>query len=177
MIDKSEDDYAELAREIVNSTSDDVAEFLKPLSDKDKKSRSRDPNDRLREYRIIVERTVGWTFCQSYSELMKSFLNEEIRGEEFESQFLRLRSQGIVRTKELCEKIEEGIESIPNFYYPSKSVDFKSVLDNFYFDLDPYNPKLDESESNDYEYSEEKLRAIVKEKVFPVVQESCEIDN
>jgi hypothetical protein len=91
---------------------------------------------------------------------MKRFLNEKIGGEG------------------ICVGIfENKIDPIPDFYYTSKPVDIQSAISNLFFDVDQYSPEIDDSESNEYVYSEGKLRSIVKEETFPILQKYCETEN
>lgn len=136
---------------MMGNNEGDFSKFMRDLDEslEGKKSRSKDPREKLVGYKILLGGVVFWKSRQSYFEIIKSFLNEEIGGEEFQSQFLNLRSGNMRIVTEICEKIEEGTEPIPDFYYTSKSVDFNSALDNLFFAVDEYGPEIDDSESSE----------------------------
>lgn len=103
-----EEDYSEFLRES-NDYSDIEAQLSKWFEEDEgdlESKESKSTSNQLRDYRIFIESGVFRESCQSYFELMKRFVNEEIGGKDFESQFLRLRGQDIVRSNELCEKIQ-----------------------------------------------------------------------
>ena len=56
-------------------------------------------------------------------------------------------------------------------------VDLQSALNSLFFDVDQYCLDIDDSESNEYLYGKGKLRSIVKEKTFPILQKYCDTEN
>lgn len=167
----------ELVNEMLSSweSNDDILEELGPF----KKPRDRSKNliQKLTNYNIVVERAVRWASRQTYLELLKSFLAKEIGGITFRSEFLAFRTQNMIKTDEICKKIEEGIKPIPDFYYISKSEDFCSAIDNIFFAVDQFDPHLEDSDWNEIVYSESKLRSVIQESYLPILQKSCDLDD
>lgn len=64
----------------------------------------------------------------------------------------------MLKVDEISEIIEEVKKPIPDFYYTSKSEGFSSATDNLYFDIDLYDPDLEDSDWYEVSYSESKLR-------------------
>lgn len=83
----------------------------------------------------------------------------------------------MAKENEIWERIEDNIEPIPDLSYTSKAVDFTSVIDNIFFDVDRFDPDIEDSDWNDYVYSESKLRSVIKEEYLPRLQESCNLDD
>ena len=164
MVDKSEEKFLEF-----------MAGLDKSLESK--KSRSPDPHRQVTRYHILIERTVCWSYRQRYFELVKSFIKKEIGGEKFHSEFFQLWYQDMRRVRELCRKIEENSEPIPDLYYTDKAAGFSSAISNLFFDVDRYDSDADELglDSGDIVYSEAKLRSVVKEQYFPDLEKYYEI--
>ena len=165
---------------MADTSEDKFLEFMAGLDEslENKKSRSQDPHRQVTRYQILIERTVCWSYRQSYFELVKSFIKEEIGGEKFQSEFFKLWYEDMRRADEICEKIEENREPIPDFSYTSKSVGFTSAISNLFFNVERYDSNADELglESGDIVYSEAKLRSVVKEKFFPKLEKYYEAE-
>lgn len=153
-----------------NENDIDILEELLGSSKKPR-DRSKNPLQKLRRYRIIVEASVDWTSRQACLELLKSFLSKEIDGVTFSSKFFRLRGQNRARVNEICEKIEERIEPISDLYYTAKAADFCSAMDDIFFIVEPFDPDIEEDEENldlnDVIYGEKTLRLSLQTRILP----------
>lgn len=172
----------QIAQEITasfNYYNDNDIDILEELLGPSKKPRDRSKNlsQKLINYNIVVEQGLFWVSRQAYLELLKSFLLKEIDGVTFSSKFFRLRGQNMARADEICEKIEEGIKPIPDFYYISKSDDFNSAIDGLFFAIECYSPNIEDSDWNETVYSESKLRSVIQERYLPILQKSCDLDD
>ena len=140
-----------------------------------------EPDVIITRYRILIERSVFWSARQAYLELFKSFLSKKIGGETFRTKFFRLKGQNVRRTYEICNKIEgeidEKIEEEIDLYYTSKATDFSRVIGNLYFEIDQYEPDIDDWDWNEIVYSESKLRSVILENYLPIIQKSCDLDD
>jgi hypothetical protein len=142
---------------------------------------SKNTLQKLRNYNILVEVSVGWASRQAYLELLKSFLSKEINGEVFSSKFFRLRGRNMRKVNEICEKIEESIKPIPDLYYSVKAADFYSAMSNLFFIVEAFDSKIDEDDDNlnlnDVIYGEKTLRLSLKREILPILEKSCDLDD
>lgn len=140
-----------------------------------------EPNTILREYRVFIENSVVWRYRKNYIDLIESFLSKEIDGEIFSKKFFDLRYQTMRETTQLCEKIEENLNPIPDLFYTFKSDNFNSAIGDLFFtvdDFDPnYNPEIEDSDLNDFVYSERKLRAVIQKVYLPILKKSCDLED
>ena len=118
-------------------------------------------NRTLTKYKAVLEKPIFWGYRESYFKIIKSFIDKEIDAKKFDSEFLRLRSENTAQTTLLFRKINKGSKTISDFSFTTKSFDFVSVIGDIFFDLDLFDPSLDDSESSSYGYSEGKLRSVV----------------
>lgn len=180
----------QMGQEIISSLSyykdndiDILEELLGPSIGPSKKPRDLSKNtlQKLQEYHILVEASVFWASRQAYFELLKSFLSKEIDGETFSSKFIRLRGRNMRRKNEICEKIEESTEPIPDLYYTAQAADFNSAIDDFFFIVEPFNPEIEEDEDNldvnDVIYGEKTLRLSLQTQILPRLEEACGLDD
>ena len=135
------------------------------------------PIEKLKNYNYIVDDSVFWASRQAYLEVIQSFLSKKIDGETLTFKFFQLRNQDMIRTDELCAIIEDKILPIPDLYYTFKATDFNSTIDDLYFEIDRYDPNIDDWNWNDIVYSESKLRSVIKEKFVPRLQHSCNLND
>ena len=162
---------------------DILEELLGPSIGPPKKPRNLSKNtlQKLRQYNIVVEASVCWASRQAYFELLKSFLSKEIDGETFSSKFLRLRGQDMARVNEICEKIEESTEPIPDLYYTAKAAYFNSIMSDLFFIVEPFDPDIEEDEENldlnDVIYGEKTLRLSLQTQILPILEKSCGLDD
>ena len=180
----------QMGQEIVTSLKyykdndiDILEELLGPSIGPSKKPRNLSKNtlQKLRKYNILVEASVFWASRQAYLELLKSFLSKEIDGVIFSSKFFRLRGQNMARVDEICEKIEESTEPIPDLYYTAKAADFNSAIDALFFIVEPFDPDIKENEDNlnlnDVIYGEKTLRLSLQRRILPRLEKSCDLDD
>ena len=118
-------------------------------------------NRTLTKYEVVFENPIFWASRESYFKIIKSFIEKEIGAKKFDSEFLKLRSENMAQINLLVQKINKGSKTIPDFSFTTKSFDFVSVIGDIFFDLDLFDPSLDDSESSSYGYSEGKLRSVV----------------
>jgi len=78
---------------------------------------------------------------------------------------------------EICDIIEEDKKPIPDFYYTSKSEDFSSLIGDLYFEIDLYDPDREDSDWDEFTYSESKLRSLIHEEYVPIFQKCCDLEN
>ena len=135
------------------------------------------PIEKLKNYKFLVGDSVFWASRQAYLEVVQSFLSKKIDGETLTSKFFQLRIQDIISTEELCAIIEDQILPIPDLYYTFKATDFRSAIGDLYFEIDRYDPKIDDWDWNDIVYSESKLRSVIQEKYVPRLQQSCDLND
>jgi hypothetical protein len=107
---------------------------------------SKNLQQKLTNYHILIEDVVGWNSRQVYLNLFRSFLLNEIGGLTFASEFMKIRNDDMSKVVKLSEKIEEDKKPIPDFCYTSKSEDFNSAIDNIYFAITQYDPDLEDSD-------------------------------
>ena len=139
-----------------------------------KKSRTeRPPLHVIRtRYRCLVSSSVFWDSRQAYLDLLQTFLSKEMDGERFCSEFFRLRMKNIQRTNELCDQIENRIQPIPDLHlhHTAKAAGFDSEIGDLFFEVDRYDPEIEDSDWNEIVYSESKLRFVIQEYYFPKLQ-------
>ena len=140
------------------------------------------PSQKLITYISIIENSVFWSSRENYLELLQSFLSKKIDAKTFTFEFCDLRGQDMDNASELCEKIENDIVPIPDFYYTHKAACFISIIDELFFDIDRYEPNIENSDNiDDYDlnnvtYSENELRWVIQEKFVPRLQQSCDLN-
>jgi len=117
----------------------------------------------LLKYRIVFEDYIMWQSKEEYYQIIESFLNTKIDGENFVDQILTLRNKNMID----AEVLEENLKSKTDFHLTSKSIGFASVIDNIYFVLDLFDSTQNDLESNPYSLSENGLRSEIK-KIFDV---------
>ena len=100
-------------------------------------------------------------------------------GKTFRLEFSHLRTQNMIHANEVCRIIEDRIFPVPDLYYTFKASDFSSALDAFFFELDRYDPDLDNSFWDDTgtAYSENQLRSVIQKEFVPCFQQSCDLDD
>ena len=130
---------------------------------KEGKKSSKSPTEKLESYNFIVYDIVFWASRQVYLKLIQSFLSKKIDGRTLESQFFELRINNMKESEELCRIIEDQILPIPDFCYTCKAKDFGSIIEDIYFEIKLYSPDIDDQDSNDFVFSESKLRSILHE--------------
>lgn len=155
------------------------------------RDRSKNLSQKLTNYIIVVGASVSWASRQAYLELIQNFLSKKIDGITFQSEFLSLRGQNMSKANEICEKIEDGLKPIPDFYYTSKADDFDSEINDLFFPVEAYvpveaydsdiddsdDPDIDDSYWDEICPSENKLRSIIQEKFVPRFQQSCDLND
>lgn len=162
---------------VTNTRSDLEREFLEKMNQKPKKDRSKNLDQKLRNYRILIECFVDWNSRHPYLNLLRQFLRKEIGGITFRLEFFVLRGQNRARVTEICDIIEEDKKPIPDFYYTSKSEDFSSLIGDLYFEIDLYDPDREDSDWDEFTYSESKLRSLIQEEYVPIFQKCCDLEN
>lgn len=165
-----------LAQELIAADLDDYNLDILGPSTKRRKS-LKTPGEKLTNYHIFVDDSVFWGSRQAFLKLIQSFLCKQIDGETFTSKFFRLRSQSMAKAEEICERIEDNIQPILDLNYTSKAVDFGSEIADLFFEIDRFDPDIEDSDWNDYVYSESKLRSVIKEGYLPGFLESCDLDD
>ena len=133
--------------------------------------------ERLQNYRVLIQDVIVWDSKQFYLDLLKDFLTNKIDGGTFCSKFLEIRYKNLFRISEICNKIEEDIMPIPNFLYTSESGNFAAALDDLFFEVERYDPDIDDSDWNEVGCSENQLRSIIQETYAPILQQSCNLDS
>lgn len=172
------EESAKIANDIclgVGPTMDDLLDNVDPA--KKPRDLSKNSVQKLRNYNVIIQRVVRWNHRETYLKLLKSFLLKQIDGETFCFEFFTLRGEINSKTNEICNNIEENLDSILDFSYVSKSKNFDSAIEDLFFDVDQFDPDIEDSVWNDIVYSESKLRAVIKEEYLPILQKSCNLDD
>ena len=169
------EELEKLAQELIASDFDPDLNILGP-SKKPRKS-LKTPIEKLKSYNLIVENSVFWASRQAYLEMIQSFLSKKIDGETLTSKFLELRTQDMIRTNELCARIEDQILPIPDLYYTFKAKDFSSAINGLFLAIDQYDPDFDDSNWNDIVSSESKLRSVIQKKFVPRLEKSCDLND
>lgn len=123
-------------------------------------------------YRCLISSSVFWDSRQAYLDLLQTFLSKEMDGERFCSEFFRLRMKNLLRTNEICDQIENEIQPIQDFHlqYTAKAEGFVSEIGDLFFEVDRYDPEIEDSDWNELVYSESKLRFVIQEDYFPKLQ-------
>ena len=139
------------------------------------------PAEKVQNYKIMVHASITWSTRKAYLEVIQNFLLKKIDGKTFRSEFLNLRTQNMIRANEVCRVIEDGIFPVAalDLYYNFKASDFSSALDEFFFELDRYDPDLDNSswDATRIVYSENQLRWVIQKEFVPRFQQSCDLDD
>lgn len=117
---------------------------------------------KLLRYRVMIEDYMMWKSRKSYFEIMTSFLNNKIDGNNFCSQIKALRCQNMNE----AEEVEANLKSKTDFHLTSESIDFSDVIDTFNSLIDIFESDLDDSESSNYGLSENGLRSAIKEMII-----------
>ena len=164
-----------LVEELIGTDFDAYLNMLSSL--KNSRKLLKTPIEKLRKYNIIVQASVFWSSRQAYLKLVQSFLSKKIDGKTLTSKFFKLRGEDMIMTDELCAIIEDDIQPIPDLYYTSKANDFIGAIDHLFFEIDRYDPNIDDSDWNDIVYSESKLRSVIQEKYVPRLQNSCDLNE
>jgi hypothetical protein len=176
--EKRFEELNKIANEIITNTQSDAERtFWEAMNKIPKKDRSKNLDRRLANYHILIESVVGWNFCHAYLNLLQQFLRKEIEGTTFRFEFLVLRAKNMSKVTEISDIIEEEQKPIPDFYYTSKSEDFTSAIDDIYFEIDLYNSDREDSDWDEFTYSESKLRSVIQEQYVPIFQKSCDLEN
>ena len=105
-----------------------------------------------------------WENRKSYIEIMQKFVNEEIDGRQFNSQFCqmwRIDRDISVNFEELLNELEE-IDKIELI----KIEDFSSLMSKLFTDCDVFEP--DSTLREDYEISEKELQNEVKKTLLKI---------
>ena len=165
----------ELAQELTSANYSFDLDILGPTKERRKSSKT--PIEKVKSYNLMIENSVFWASRQVYLELLQSFLLERIDGEILTSKFFELRIKDIMNAAELCAIIEDQISPIPDLYYTFKAKDFSSVIDDLYFEIDRYSPYIENSDWNEFVYSESKLRSVIQEKFVPILQKCCDLNS
>lgn len=170
----SREELEKMAREICELDSDPL-EKLGPFR------KPRDPSKnlpkKLTNYTIVVESSVAWASRKAYLNLLKRFLAKEIDGITFQSEFISLRGQNMSKVSEICEKIEDGLKPIPDFYYTSKADDFNSELVDLFDPVEAFDPNIDDSYWTGIVFSENQLRSVIRETYLPILQKCCDFKD
>lgn len=109
--------------------------------------------------------------------MIQNFLLKKINADTFQSKFFDLRSKNKEKSEELCLIIEDQILPIPDLYYTCKARDFNQVIQDLFFDIDLYDPRVDEKNWSDLVYNESKLRSVIQKYYVSQLQESCSLND
>lgn len=104
---------------------------------------------------------------------MKSFVNYDLDGEAFCSEFLSLQNEDMEKTQVLVQQVESSFRTMSEFYFTPKSVPFGDAMDSLFEEIELFNSELEDSQSSSDGNSEGKLRSIVQEKILPKIQNYC----
>lgn len=139
---------------------------------------SKTTDQKLTEYKCFIHTSIGWKSRQHIIKMVRNFLLKEIDAKTFSDQFFAWHYGTMREADELCEKIEEGLKPLVcNFEYLPKSEDFNSMTNNMFFEIDQYDPNLEDSDWNEFVYSESKLRHVIQTKYLPTLLKSCDLDS
>ena len=175
----SQEEREEIAKEIITNfnSKNYTVDKLRRLSNKKPKNESLNSvTQKLLNYSIVIEHAVSWTYRKDYLNLLKDFVAKKIDGEAFCSEFLTLRNKNYYKVNQICKNIEEKTKSTINFHYSDKSENFYWVIDDLFFEIDRFNPNLEDSDLNEFVYSEKKLRSVIKEN-YKILQNVCELED
>lgn len=174
-LSQEQEEREKIAQEILADFNSKTLEKL-VVSKKPKTQSLNSVLQKLRNYNIIIDQAVSWTYRQDYLDLLRNFVLKKINGETFCSEFLTLRRESHRKADEICKNIEEKRKPMANFHYSCKSENFYSITEDLFFEIDRFDPDFEDSNWNEFVYSESKLRSVIKEN-YLILQKVCELED
>ena len=83
----------------------------------------------------------------------------------------------MLKSNDICQKIENNGKSIGNFYYTDKAKDFNTLINYLYLPIDNFDSTIKDSDWNDFVFNESKLRSVIQEDYLPMLKKYCDLDN
>ena len=157
---------------------EDVNEYLKDYLVPKPKSQ---PDKMVTRYRIIIERAVSWESRQIYFNLVEDFLKNKIGCENFTKQFCHQWYKDSKKISKICEKIEENLDSIPDFSYTTKSIELCNILGDYFLEVDYFSEILENAERpldqlDNIQNIESEFRSVTQ-KIVPILKKSCDAET
>ena len=126
------------------------------------------------DYRIMLENNIYWQSRDQYLQILESFLNRNISGEEFCDQFADIRSKNM----EALDILEANLENEMNLKLNPKSRVFSDIIASIDTVRDFFDSDIEDSNSSFYGYgiSENHLRFYrfyLNDTFFSRIREYC----